>query len=84
MTIKYASIASSALPESKQLKSSTEATPFPRNLLSRYHSLSQFKTNQNGAHVKPRTSKGRQETKNQETNKKQNKRKNTFVRAKGV
>ena len=52
-----------------------------------YHinqSLSQFKTTKNGAYAKPRTSKGRQETKKQETNKKQNKRKNTFVRAKGV
>ena len=43
-----------------------------------YHinkSVSQFKTNQNGAYAKPRTRKGRQETKKQETNKKQNKRK---------
>ena len=37
--------------------------------------LSQFKTNENGAYVKPRTGKGREETTKQETNKKQNKRK---------
>ena len=54
-----------------------------------YHfnkSLSQFKTNKNGAYAKPRANKGRQERKKQEKNKKKkqtNKQKNTFVRAKG-
>ena len=45
-------------------------------------SLSQFKTNKNGAYAKPRTSKGRQETKKQEFKQTRNKTsKKTFLYA---
>ena len=52
-----------------------------------YHtnqSLSQFKTNKNGAYAKPRTSKGRQETKKHETNKKKQTNKKTLLYAQRV
>ena len=54
-----------------------------------YHvnqSLSQFKSNKNGAYAKPRTSKGRQEAKKQKFKQTRNKtgQKNRLVRVKGV
>ena len=80
MTLKYASIASSALPESKEFKSSTWATPFTKFVIT----LAKAYDIKNGAYAKPWTTKERQETKKQETNKKKKQAKNTVVRKKDV
>ena len=65
MKIKYASIASSELRESREFKSSTRATPFPPPKKKKCYrvkqSLSHLKTNKNSVHTKPKTNKETQD-----------------------